>query len=189
MAERQQDLRYQKSEQRLFKSLEKLLQQGKIIRVCDLCRQAGIFESTFYRHYHSIQELICQREDQMLREFDQVLAKANRRHEKLPRVVDDTLIFIYKNRADFKLLSYVDHDKMPLAIMQKLRPFATSHWEHYAPKKLSLIYHVYSHEVVAILTTWGEQEDFATNRLARHEHDIVYLTETAVKRLNRLVVD
>lgn len=189
MSERQSDLRYQKSEQRLLQSLDQLLQQGKMIKVCDLCRQAGVFESTFYRHYRNIQDLINQKEQQLMQRFDRVLARARRHHEDLAQLVKDTLIFIYQNRTDLRLLSHIDHDKIPLAIMSKLRPLTTTHWQPYAPQKLALIYSIYSHEVAAVLTTWGEEEDFATTRLARHKHDIIYLTETAIKRLKYLVAD
>ena len=187
MSERQQDLRYKKAEQRLLTSLEQLLKQGKPIKVCELCRHAGMFESTFYRHYRSLHDLISQKEKQIIRQFDQVLARASRRQDDLPRIIQDTLIFIHKNRADLRLLAYISHDKILLSLMAKLQPLTTRHWQPYTPSKRAFIFDVYSHEVVAVITTWGQQEDFATDHLIRHEHDIIYLTETAVKRLNYLV--
>ena len=71
-----QTLRYRLSEQKIFQSLRFVLKKYGIYKlsVTRICQKPFITDTTFYRHYHGLNDLFRQNQDNLLDQLEHFLA-------------------------------------------------------------------------------------------------------------------
>ena len=183
MGRREDDARFLKSEKNLVKAAIAELKKQHFVTITKICQEAGVFTSTFYRHYHNLDELIRAREQKLLQEFR--CSTIARRVSSLEQLFRNYLIFVYQHRDDFELSIITDQLGTPMTMLSELRQTITNGWRM-APAKLNRIYQVHSYEIVGILVVWAKEEQFNARMIAQYADELAQLTQTAVRRLSQL---
>lgn len=182
MAKRKSDARFLKSEKLLISAVTAEIRGSKNVTITDICRRAGVFESTFYRHYRGLNDMIKSCENKILKDFSQLIAIATKENLPIEQLFRKWAFFIYRNR-DMLCLSIAANQLNLLMIMIKnLWPIATVGWRS-SPQKMQQIYLIYSYEIAGVWLEWAEQEHFATEKIPTHIQELSYLTRTALQRL------
>lgn len=172
------DRRYQDTERKLVQALIKILQNQKHATIDLLCRQAGVVKSTFYRHHRTIQELIKARENLILKRLARTKLKT----------IEDTAVFIYLNRQDFRLTIESGDVEFIKQLLTILRPILTPNWRRYSSKIDDALFEIFKYEILGDLSLWSH-ESFSRDTIRRHIRTVTYLSNTARLRLTPALQD
>ena len=102
------DLRVVKTRQTIRIALISLMSEQELsdITITSLCTKAQINRKTFYRHYHSISDVITELENELLSDFSEILRSSNTSIFDIGSVLSEISALISGNRDYFvKLLA------------------------------------------------------------------------------------
>ena len=145
---------------------------------------AHISRSTLYRHHKIVQNIPKDYERYLADIYAKRMKKySHKKHISLKFIYFRTLIFIYNHRKVFLTLFKEERKDVIKEMLLNLRKEVANKWgQNYISDKL---YNVYANEVVGIIETWSKN-NFSRKRLDIALGDIMFLTETAPKRLSGL---
>ena len=188
MAKRENDARFLKSEKLMIGAATEEIGSGRPVTITSICQRAGIFTSTFYRHYRSINELVETCSENLLQGFNVLLNEVDKERLSMEKLFKKWAWFIYQNREAFMLSILMDQKDLLLSMMRELRPVATLNWRS-SPQKTAKVYLIYSYEVIGIWMNWAKQEKFNIDKIVPHAQELNFLTRTALQRLGGLASD
>ena len=173
----EKDKRYQKTEQLLFDAFRKTVVSGVTIPCpTSLTRKAGVSRSTFYQHYKNPLEIYRRHKTRLFHRFNNISAKLVENHADVTTILRRLLIFIYQNQDFFSLDLTKCNCTATIKILDTLKPELTKTW------RTADFFGIYAHELIGVLKSWREQ-NFDDTTLEKTLSELVYLTETAEKRL------
>ena len=126
MAKREDDARFLNSEKLIIGAAATELRQGRTITVTGLCRRAGIFASTFYRHYHNLDDMIDACGKRLLADFKALVKQAQQQRLSKEVFFLQWGMLIYQNQDAFYLLATARKLSVPLMMLYALKPFTTA---------------------------------------------------------------
>lgn len=179
------DKRFLRSERLILKAMAILLHRKRTvsIKVVDLCRTAKITPSTFYRHYRNVDEVVEKYEEKLRRKIYRKMTQLSR--TMVPkRIFQHLLLLIYQDRIYFKVTLEREQVQTLKEITQNLVEFEEieRRCQYMSPMKRA----IFEHEILGLITMWGEQDNFDLNLIEYYAFQINQLLETAPRRLNWL---
>ena len=151
------------------------------IHIKEILKMTNRSESTFHRHYHSIDEIVTKKEKKVLKEYQSLLQKFRQKNPTLRQITRSLLFFIRSNQEFFSIILMQNNQDFFEHFMGKLKPFIKRNWFDNDNK----IYRLCVGEIFLVLKSWGDQ-DFDIDELGKAIEDIIYLIETAKPRLGPL---
>ena len=175
------DKRYEETEKEFLSSYLKAKKQKPYsicIHIADILKIAKRSESTFHRHYHSIDEIITKKEKRVLKEYRQTLQKFRKKSFSTRQIIQNILFFVRENQDFFKVVFLQNNQDFFEKFMGELKPFIKKNWFDNSNK----IYQLCVGEIYIVIKNWGEI-NFNVDKLEKTLNDIVYLIESARPRL------
>lgn len=146
-----------------------------------MAKKAGISRATMYTHHRAIREVIPDYRRYILEEYSRLVRKKMRKKNlPLKAVYFETLFFILRNRKIFEMLIEFGDVEALARILEKIRPKIIASAR--IPKSAKKVFRVYMSEVIEIIIEWRES-GFSEEKIEEVLSNIMYLTETAKKRL------
>lgn len=176
------DKRYEETEREFLASYLKAKKRKPYsicIRITDILKIAKRSESTFHRHYRSVDEIVTKREKKALKEYRQTLQRFRKKSPTVRQIIQNALLFIRENQDFFKVVFLQNNQDFFESFMGELKLFIKKNWFDNNSK----IYHLCVGEIYLILKNWGET-NFDIDKLEKTLSDIVYLIESARPRLS-----
>ena len=149
------------------------------LSVCRLIKTAKISHSTFYRHHHSIHEIIPNYEQYVLRKYKSLIKKTLRnKSTRLPHLFRMTLIFLTIHQKIVQFLLDYGSPNFTETLLSSLSP------EFLAAGQIKnqVMLEIYLKEISALVEQW-ERNGFNKEEITAVTDKIVYLTDTAIARL------
>ncbi|MBR3220549.1 TetR/AcrR family transcriptional regulator [Candidatus Saccharibacteria bacterium] len=162
------------------------IKSGGQVTVARICRRAGVFVSTFYRHYHNLGGLITMHENNLIRDFEKLIEVAKNNQLPVEHLFKKWAWFIYQNREAFYLSVLVNQLSLLMLMTERIRPLTTAGWRS-SPQKTAQVYLIYSYEVAGIWIDWAEREQFNVEQIPKRAKELSFLTRTALQRLGGVV--
>ena len=185
MVKRADDARYLKSEGLIITAAAKLAHDGRRVTVTKICEQAGIFISTFYRHFRGINEMLEACNEMLAVGLEEILTEAKRNELSLEQIFQQWAFFLYRHQDLFCLVTATGGMGVALVILEHLRPLAVMKWRS-SPEVIEYIYLIFSYEVMGIWMRWAKREKFNIDKIPGHARELDYLARTALQRLGGL---
>lgn len=175
-------MRFWETEKRIFDVYFDLRHKDVNITPGNLAKIVGISRVTLYRHHFSISRIKQDYEKMLFREYKKFMGRVR---DTLPadRLLYKMLLFILKYKKACKLLLEDGNEKLMRDMLTHIRPGIATTYSF--AKMPTIIFKIYTSEIYALITDWGERE-FTEGELAIVHHDMVYLTRTVPKRLGTL---
>ena len=177
------DKRVLKTKSQLRKSLSFLLQSKKIqnITVKELSEMAKINRGTFYLHYKDIYDLLAQIQQDLLKDFDDILTKIEPSTDDLVPFIESLYVFLYKNKdmSKFYLQDTLDA-KFSSELRQRLRTCVFNKYSSIVKQQkmpnFELYYDFILSGTLGMLLRWAEDS------FKIHPHDLAVLTDTFIQK-------
>lgn len=179
-----QTLRYRLSEQKVFQSLRFILKKygSYKVSVTRICQKPFVSDTTFYRHYHGLNDLFQQNQANLLEQLEQFLASDKTKNLSQQEFITRLLILIYRNRTFVDILVRMHNVELGLIVMSKIRPILTKNWSIYDRATNQRIYTFFSAEFITEIALWAVQENFNFNTVESHAQHLQNFTTTACQR-------
>lgn len=176
--------RYRDSEQKIFQSIRFVLKKYGIYKlsVTRICQKPFITDTTFYRHYHGLNDLFRQNQANLLEQLEQFLKSEQTKNLSQQEFITRLLILIYRNRTFVDILVRMHNIELALIVMSKIRPILTKNWSIYDRATNQRIYTFFSAEFITEIALWAVQENFNFNTVESHAQRLQNFTTTACQR-------
>lgn len=175
-----------RTNRKFWKGLRILIhkRRGAAVKISELTKASGVFRSTFYNHYDNINELMIKTEERIIKEFKETVLPIAENSTTLHVVLFRLFIFIREYKDYFQALFDLESHRLIVHMFKELRPIITKNWTNYGNG--DQIYHVYSHEVSAIIMLWYKDDNFSKNAIDKYVSQVAYLTRYANTHLKGL---
>lgn len=152
-----------------------------------IARRARVARSTFYKHHKTPQSIPGDYEKYLLEAFSRRIRLFLKKKDiSLRLLFFRLLIFVHNNRKIFQMLFMSQHKEIIKKMIDRLEVQISVAWRYaYRPNKL---YDIYKNEFLGIIEIWSKT-NFSIKELDKILSDILYLTKTAPKRLERFKDD
>lgn len=106
------DLRVVKTRRTIRSALVDLMSEKELsaITISELSARAEINRKTFYRHYHTIADVVAELENEILSEFSEILKSGNDSLMNIGAVLRDISALVERRREFFVRLMTYNHD-------------------------------------------------------------------------------
>ncbi len=141
-----------------------------------------VSDTTFYRHYHGLNDLFQQNQANLLEQLEQFLASDKTKNLSQQEFITRLLILIYRNRTFVDILVRMHNVELGLIVMSKIRPILTKNWSIYDRATNQRIYTFFSAEFITEIALWAVQENFNFNTVESHAQHLQNFTTTACQR-------
>ena len=173
--------RFKKTECAIFYVYCKLKDYPSAKKIAKL---AHISRSTLYRHHRKVQSIPKDYEEYLLAVYKRRMRIFLKKPDiPLKILILRTLIYISSNKEIFKVLLSESRSEVIKKMLDILEPKIAKKWLPY--KNKDKIYKVYENEVIGIIEAWAKQ-NFSDKKLRSVLNDIIYLTDSAWRRLSVL---
>lgn len=173
------DARYQKSERKIKSAINSLLWHRTItLRVKDICRSAHLNSPTFYRHYRSPSQALTSLENNLVHEFQGLIANIHQDNSLPHKVFNLVFLFIYQNRSYFRTTNQRNNYYVLNQIITHTYQTIAKHphYRHFSELSLNAYYGATAYLVVK----WCKTTNFDLNKSPRFINYILALP----KKLN-----
>ncbi len=157
---------------------------GGFSNLADVIKKAKISRATFYRHHGSIQKIVLDYEEYLMSRYLRIVK--NRRKKKnigKKDVFRQMLVFIMANKKVLLVLLKNGNGEIIRRMVRALKPNIVRVYKW--SKCSGRVFEIYVNEILAIIQDWAK-DMFSEDKLDKVLWEIVYLTETAKKRLRPL---
>ena len=181
------DHRFRKTEKAIFLAISELILEKPMtvsLRPTELARRSKIAASTFYRHYSTIDEAIKHHEHNMMRRFRTMMQNLRDNHPNLKQCIERIIVFIYVNKDYFKT-AISRGNRCPLKmIFEYIKPkiYHSCHLPKNSERMLAICFN----EIFTLIEEWSKSS-FPEEKIPELTSEIIYLLETAKKRLIRFM--
>lgn len=166
------------------KILEAFIKGNDNLSMTKMAKKAGVGRSTLYVHHHATKEILPDYERYMLVEYAAVAKKRLRmKNVQIKSLYFDMLIFILQNRKNFNLFLEFGRTEVFEKMIEKLENKIVA--AEGLPKNSKKVFRIYAGEVTKVIVDWCEK-GFSDKEIMRTLTDIMYLTDSAGKRLSPL---
>lgn len=184
------DKRVIKTKSQLRKSLSLLLQSKKVqnITVKELSEMAKINRGTFYLHYKDIYDLLAQIQQDLLKDFDDILTQIEPSTDNLVPFIESLFIFLYKNKdiSKFYLQDTLDAE-FSLELRQRLRICVFDKYSSIIQQQKMPNFELYYDFILS--GTLGMLSRWADNGFEIHPHDLAVLTDSFIRKGLTEIID
>lgn len=150
-----------------------------------IAKRAKISRSTFYRHHKAPHSIPSDYKNYLLSSFSCKISPLLKKKEPPMQLIFlRALVFIHGNRNVIRILFIEGHKEVVADIIDRIKVQLLVGW-HYSCCS-DRFYQVYKNEIVGIIEVWAGR-DFAIDGLGEALDDILFLTQTAPKRLARFL--
>lgn len=178
-----QDARYLKTEDRIFRALGVCSRRYRLgLKIRKLCDYAKMAESTFYRHYKSPTQAIEQKEQQVQKEFADLLHQLKNKRLSFRQTYMHFLIFIKHHHYFFDMLPDIGYESTLVKMIEKLYLQFYKEPNH-RNKNQCCSFYVYCKEVVGILYWWCTKEQCSNAKIESCLDKVVFLTNNFKHKL------
>ena len=157
---------------------------GEFSNLADVIRKAKISRSTFYRHHGSMQKIVFDHEEYLMSRYLRIV-RSRRKKKSIGKkdVFRQMLVFMMVNKKVLLVLLKNGNGEIVRRMVRALRPriMRAYKWSNCSGK----VFEIYVNEILALIQDW-EKNMFSEDELDRILWEIMYLTETAKKRLRPL---
>lgn len=174
------DARAKRTKSNLWRALAQILRGKKYcvnVKASKVYRLANVSRATFRRHYKDVDDILEQKDTEMLTAFDRMKFEGL----DLINVWQRVLFFMMRYRDVFLLQFQEGDDRFLRELIEKVYNCVDFGWGNYSSELLGRIFEVYYCEVVGILRLWA-RDGMPSKDLSRVARQLEYLTETADKR-------
>ena len=176
---------YFDAERRILSATGKILnlKRAVSIKVREISRAAGLANSSFYIHYHSLSDLIEKNEKQILSDIELEVKKLLKDETcSLEKGYRNILFTLYKHKNYLNVIIKASNIEVSTKVMKILRPFITKNWSNYGTKVNDIVFHHLSAVAIAEIILW-RKEQFSIDKISLHAHNLALLTNNAPKSL------
>jgi AcrR family transcriptional regulator len=170
---------YAGTERQILLATAKVLRKKHFlgVRVCDISKEAGIANSSFYGHYKSLSDLIDKNQKKICSGLDHIIEReaSSRDFDGLYKSI---LLYLYAHREFLDIIVQSRNVDLPLAVLDKLRPIVTKGWNHYGSDVDNSIYCLFELQCMAEIAIW-QKEGFSIDALGLHAHHLSYFSINA----------
>lgn len=155
----------------LLEALLEMLKTKRLraISISELCQTAGISRMSFYRNYSSIEQIIIDYHDSLIKEY-RALISANANNDK--SINYENVVFFFKFFKPYTEVTRYRYENIPgKMILESITEFAL---EYFTPEKGSRRYYEvlsYAGALCAIYLAWAEN---GTKESPEELADIIY---------------
>lgn len=185
----QHDKRFRCTVLRINRAIDEMVANNDIkTRVRDFSKYVGIYTSTFYRHYASIPEAIASRDQAIYNDLKKCVSSKN-----LRIIFYRLFTYLGDNKLYFRNAEHhLNLEMLKIFAMENLRPIVLAYWSHGKGKPITgansqfimRIYRIYCFELLHEYYEWVFAENFSNQLVDKHIKYLLYLTDTACRRLN-----
>lgn len=178
---RLKDKRFRKNEESI---LDVYLGELDDLTMKKIAKRAGISRSTVYEHHHAIKEIVLDYERYILKEYTRIVRERSQKEDvPLKSFYLDMLLFILKNKKVFRMFLKLKDREIIMKMFGELEDKIIE--DERLPKNSTRMLRILKSEMAEIIFEWGEK-GFPKKEVERVRREIVYLSETALKRLERI---
>lgn len=180
------DLRYQNTQRRLNKVIERYVRQRRITRLKAkvISYVAKVNVSTFYDHYGNIEDALNYVDNRMKEELKNLKKEINAtREDDLQKIYVRILHFIYKNKDYYEMITYRKNQFSLQQITEIFRPIICQKWNKYKDADIEMIFQIFAWEFSGVVYCWAQNDKFNEHRIVYYAKKLEKLTNTACQRL------
>ena len=177
------DQRFVKAESKIIKAAIHLLSRRRFnFYTRELCKEAHIFNSTFYNHYANAEELI----NEIEKAATEDCLRAVNKSESISIFVQKLIVFIGKRYDYFKLSLTQAHHICLMTAFRRLKPLLIGHWRPRDPEIMEYWFQMLCYEIIGTITTWGQQSQFNLKSAPVVQRRLEKIINTAEMRFRQL---
>lgn len=179
------DQRFLRVQERIFSALGQFLYHENFasITVPKLSQKAHIWSSTFYDHFHNINDAIIQYEHLYDQAIETLRDESSANSLSIEYSITKILYFINKHK-DYYANCLRRQNFLPFfSIAKTFRPLLTRNWSNYGHAKNDLSFKIFCGELSGVIFFWGESEHFDGTKIVQHANYLTRLAKNATRRL------
>ena len=175
------------SEKKILKAFSKVLVETRSVNVKtrQISKAAGIANSSFYIHYHSLTDLIEKNEEKILDGLNLEVRKMARKYCSLEQAYRNILLYLYKHRDFLDIIMKIKNVETPMKILRYIKPLIDENWERFGDKVSEYIFLQFSFTAMVEFLTW-QSERYSLEKIGKHAHNLANLTISAPSYFGKL---
>ena len=164
------------TEKRLLTAAAKVFKRRHFLgaKATEISHAAGLAESSFYIHYHSLPDLIDKNETKLIKGMKKVVKQARRNDDNLEWAFRNILLYLRSYRDFLGIVAETDNISLPLQIIHPLKHLIVKKWNNYGKETNDKLFRMFEFMCMADFSVWYS-EGFSIKTLMRHSRHLAYL--------------
>ena len=173
--------RFRRTEEAILRTF---FEEDVFIGAKDMAKKAGVARSTFYHHHRTVREIVPDYKRYIMRKYNRLVRSlCGEKKMTIRRIYSETLIFLIRNKRVFELLLRAGEIRVVKEMMMLHKSGVVNYMRINC--NIDKIFGIYLSEIIEIIGNWGEK-GFPEMEIRMVLDDMMFLTDTAKKRLSRL---